>query len=67
MGHRLPCASLVPFGFAVEAVRIIGEFVEVRVRSRSLSAACPDCGRSSRRIKAEMSGDLLTYLSAAGG
>lgn len=51
MGHRLPCASLVPFGFAVEAVKIIGEFVEVRVRSRSLSAACPNCGRSSRRIQ----------------
>ena len=51
MGHRLPHASLAPFGFAVEAVKIIGECVQVRLRSRSLSAACPDCGRSSRRIQ----------------
>lgn len=51
MGHRLPHASLALFGFAVEAVKVIGECVQVRLRSRTSSAACPDCGRSSRRIQ----------------
>lgn len=51
MGHRLPHANLAPFGFAVEAVKIVGECVQVRLRSRNSSAACPACGRSSRRIQ----------------
>jgi transposase len=51
MGHRLPHASLAPFGFAVEAVKIVGECVQVRLRSRNPSAVCPACGRASRRIQ----------------
>lgn len=51
MGHRLPHASLAPLGFVVEAVKIVGERVQVRLRSRNTTAACPDCGRSSRRVQ----------------
>jgi len=51
MGHRLPHASLAPFGFAVEAVEIVGECVQIRLRSRNPSAVCPACGRASRRIQ----------------
>lgn len=51
MGHRLPHASLAPLGFVLEAVKIVGECVQVRLRSRNLSAACPACGRASRRIQ----------------
>ncbi len=51
MGHRLPHANLALFGFVVEAVKIVAECVQVRLRSRNLSAACPDCGRTSRRIQ----------------
>lgn len=32
MGHRLPHASLAPFGFAVGAVKVIGECVQDRPR-----------------------------------
>lgn len=51
MHHRFQRASLVPDGFTVSSVRIVGEIVHILLRSGSLEAACPDCGRQSRRVQ----------------
>lgn len=51
MHHRFQRASLAPDGFTVSSVKIVGEIVHILLRSGSLQAACPDCGRQSRRVQ----------------
>lgn len=51
MRHRFQRTSLAPPGFAVDEVMVVGECVQVRLRSRYPSGSCPDCGRPSRRVQ----------------
>lgn len=51
MRHRFQRASLAPDGFALDSVKIVDEVVHILLRSRSPAAACPDCGRPSRRVQ----------------
>lgn len=51
MQHRFQRANLAPDGFAVDSVKIVDEAVHILLRSRSTTAACPDCGRQSRRVQ----------------
>jgi len=51
MCHRFRPASLAPDGFAVEAIEPVGERIQIRLRSRTPFALCPDCGRHSRRVQ----------------
>lgn len=51
MDHRFQRASLVPDGFALDSVKIVGERVHILLKSSSPTRACPNCGRRSRRVQ----------------
>lgn len=51
MHQRFQRATLAPDGFAVDAVKVIAERVQILLRSRRPSATCPGCGRQSRRVQ----------------
>lgn len=51
MHHRFQRASLAPDGFAVDAVKVVAESVQILLRSRRSSGTCPGCGRQSRRVQ----------------
>ncbi|MBE0704036.1 MAG: ISL3 family transposase [Afipia sp.] len=51
MHHRFQRASLAPDGFIVDGVKIVGEGVQILLRSRQPLGTCPDCGRPSRRVQ----------------
>lgn len=51
MHGRFQRANLVPEGFVVVSVQSVGEGVQILLRSRYVSGACPDCGQLSRRVQ----------------
>lgn len=51
MRERFRSSSLVPSGFRVEQVEIAPERVSLLVSSSAASAACPSCGKASRRLQ----------------
>ena len=51
MQHRFQRANLAPDGFAVDAVRAVGDRVQILLRSRRPWGICPGCGGQSRRVQ----------------
>ncbi|WP_284215255.1 MULTISPECIES: transposase family protein, partial [Alphaproteobacteria] len=51
MQHRLQRTGLTPPGFVVDEVKVVGDSVQVWLRSRYPSATCPACGRPSWRVQ----------------
>ena len=51
MHGRFQRANLAPEGFIVVSLQSIGEDVQILLRSRYGSGACPDCGRLSHRVQ----------------
>ncbi len=56
MQHGFQRASLAPDGFAVDAVQVVADRVQILLRSRQPWGTCPDCGRRSRRVQAGIGG-----------
>ncbi|MHA7778068.1 transposase family protein [Roseibium sp. M-1] len=51
MRHRIPRTGLAPDGFSVDEVKVVADSVQIHLRSRHSSRACPDCARVSRRVQ----------------
>ena len=51
MCQRFQRARLAPDGFAVDAVQLDGERVQLHLRSNAPFGSCPDCGRQSNRVQ----------------
>lgn len=51
MQHGFQRASLAPSGFAVDAVRVVADRVQILLRSRRPWGTCPSCGGLSRRVQ----------------
>lgn len=51
MYQRFQRASLAPDGFAVDDLRVDGDLVQLRLRSRQAFGVCPACGRRSGRVQ----------------
>lgn len=51
MQHGFQRASLAPSGFAVDAVRVVADRVQILLRSRQPWGTCPSCGGGSRRVQ----------------
>ncbi len=51
MYQRFQRASLAPEGFAVDDLRVDGEHIQLRLRSRQAFGVCPACGQRSRRVQ----------------
>lgn len=51
MQHGFQRASLAPSGFAVDAVRVVADRVQILLRSRQPWGTCPSCGGRSRRVQ----------------
>lgn len=51
MRNQFQRASLAPEGFVVDGVEVVGDAVEILLRSRQIAGTCPDCGRQSRRVQ----------------
>jgi len=51
MRHGFQRASLAPSGFAVDAVQVLADRVQILLRSRRPWGICPGCGGRSRRVQ----------------
>lgn len=51
MQHGFQRASLAPSGFAVDAVRVVADRVQILLRSRQPWGTCPSCGGRIRRVQ----------------
>ena len=51
MQHGFQRASLAPSGFAVDAVQVVADRVQILLRSRRPWGICPSCGSRSRRVQ----------------
>lgn len=51
MQHGFQRASLAPSGFAVDAVQVVADRVQILLRSRRPWGTCPSCGGRSRRVQ----------------
>lgn len=51
MCQRFQRACLAPDGFAVDAIQLDGERVQIHLRSNAPFGSCPDCGRQSNRVQ----------------
>jgi transposase len=51
MQHGFQRASLAPSGFAVDAVQVLADRVQILLRSRRPWGICPGCGGRSRRMQ----------------
>lgn len=51
MQHGFQRASLAPDGFAVDAVQVVADRVQILLRSRRQWGTCPSCGGRSRRVQ----------------
>ena len=51
MQHGFQRASLAPSGFAVDAVQMVADRVQILLRSRRPWGICPSCGSRSRRVQ----------------
>lgn len=51
MQHGFQRASLAPGGFAVDAVQVVADRVQILLRSRRPWGICPSCGSRSRRVQ----------------
>jgi transposase len=51
MCQRFQRASLAPDGFAVDAIQLDDERVQIRLRSNAPFSSCPDCGRQSNWVQ----------------
>ncbi|MBJ3786981.1 ISL3 family transposase [Devosia sediminis] len=51
MQHGFQRASLAPSGFAVDAVQVLADRVQILLRSRRSWGDCPACGGRSRRVQ----------------
>jgi len=51
MQHGFQRASLAPSGFAVDAVQVVADRVQILLRSLRPWGICPSCGSRSRRVQ----------------
>ena len=51
MQHGFQRASLAPDGFAVDAVQVVADRVQILLRSRRQWGTCPSCGGRNRRVQ----------------
>lgn len=51
MQHGFQRASLAPSRFAVDAVQVLADRVQILLRSRRSRGVCPACGGRSRRVQ----------------
>lgn len=51
MQHGFQRASHAPSGFAVDAVQVVADRVQILLRSRRPWGICPSCGSRSRRVQ----------------
>ena len=55
MDQRLRPSKLVPSGFKVDRMTIVGTDVVITIRHQSPVGICPSCGRASRRVHSRYS------------
>lgn len=51
MEHGFQRASLAPVGFAIDAVQVVADRVQILLRSRRPWGTYPGCGGRSRRVQ----------------
>lgn len=65
MCQRFQWARLAPDDFAVDAVQLDGERVQIHLRSNAPFGSCPDCGRPAIESRVYIDAGLQTRRLAA--